>query len=121
VSSALVAGGALLCACAAQPAADRAPVQQPAPSILVSSSPAAGSTVSSPVDELVLRFSGPARLVEVTVNGPEGLMPMMVTAAGETDRYSLPLSGLGPGSYAVNWKATSHGTAHRGSFSFTVK
>ena len=48
-------------------------------------------------------------------------MPMMVTAAGETGRYSLPLSELGPGTYEVNWRATSGGTVHQGSFSFTVK
>ena len=76
--------------------------------------------VSGPVDELKLRFNPPARLDEVTINGPDGLMPMMVTAAGETDHYSLPLAGLGPGSYVVNWKGTSRGTAYRGSFSFTV-
>lgn len=121
VSAALMVGGALYCGCAAQPAANKAAVEQPAPSVLVSSSPAAHSTVSATVDELILRFNPPTRLDEVTVSGPEGLMPMMVTAAGESDRYSLPLLGLGPGAYAVTWRATSHGTTYRGSFSFTVK
>ena len=74
-------GRRVLCGCAAQPAANKAPAQQ-AVSILISSSPAAGSTVSGPVDELMLHFNPPARLIEVTVNGPQGLMPMMVTAAG---------------------------------------
>ena len=110
-----------MCGCTAPADVGRAPVQQAAQSILVSSSPAAGSTVSGPVDELKLHFNPPARLDEVTISVPDGLMPMMVTAAGETDRYSLPLSELGPGLYAVNWKATSRGTAHQGSFSFTVK
>jgi len=114
-------GGALLCGCAAQPAESGQPVPQSASSILVSSAPAPGSTVPGPVDELVLRFNPLARLDEVTVNGPSGLMPMMVTAAGETDHYSLPLPELGPGSYAVQWKATSRGTVHSGTFSFTVK
>ena len=114
-------GGALLCGCAAQPAGGEAPAQQAAASILVRSSPGAGSTVSGPVDELTLHFNPPTRLDEVTVNGPQGLMPMMVTAAGESGQYSLPLPGLGPGAYAVNWKATAQGTAHTGGFSFTVK
>jgi hypothetical protein len=60
-------------------------------------------------------------LDEVTISGPDGLMPMKVTSVGETDRFSLPLSVTERGSYAVNWRATSRGTAHSGSFSFTVK
>ena len=45
---------------------------------------------------------------------------MMVTAVGEVRNYSLPLSGLGPGKYAVNWKAMAKGQNSQGSFSFTV-
>ena len=117
-------GGALLGGCAAQPAAsDATPAQQQSSesSILVSSTPAAGSTVAAPVNELKLRFSPPARLDEVTVTGPDGTMPMMVHAVGETADYSLPLSGLDRGSYSVNWKATAAGRAYRGSFSFTAQ
>lgn len=90
-------------------------------SILAGSDPAPGSTVAAPVNELVLRFNPTARLDEVTVSGPGGLMPMMVTAVGDAPNYSLPLSGLGPGSYTVNWRATAAGKQNRGSFSFTVK
>ena len=85
------------------------------------SRPASGSTVGESVDELVFRFDPPARLDEVTVNGPDGLMPTMVHAVGEITDYSIPLSGLGPGSYTVNWRATSGGRGYRGSYSFTVK
>ena len=101
---------------AEQPAAF--PVGAP---ILTWSRPAAGSTVSAPVNELVFHFSPPARLGEVTVTGPEGAMPMMVTAVGEVEHYSLPLSGLGPGRYTVDWRATLRGVDHRGSFGFEVR
>ena len=110
---------ALLGACAvAPPAAPAAAVQ----SILQSSTPAAGSTVRGPVDSLELRFAPPARLGELTVTGSDGLtMPMMVTAVGEVSRYSIPLSGLGPGTYTVKWQAIAAGTSHQGSFRFTVR
>ena len=117
----LLAGGALLCGCAAQPSGSGGAATHSASSILARSTPAPGSTVSGPVDELILHFDPPARLGEVTVDGPQGLMPMMVTAAGETAHYSLPLPGLGPGSYTVRWKASSRGTPSAGSLSFTVK
>ena len=102
--------------------ATNASTEQPAnASILAASKPAAGSTVAAPVDELVLHFSPPARLEEVTVAGPDGTMPMMVTAVGEVEHYSLPLSGLGPGRYEVAWRASRRGAQHRGSFGFAVE
>lgn len=106
--------------CAAQPVSPATNPQR-AESILVSSKPAAGSTVQGPVDALDLHFNPPARLDEITVNGPDGLMPVKVTAVGEVADYSVPLAGLGPGTYAVNWKATSGGRDYQGSFQFTVK
>lgn len=95
-----------------QPAADR--------SILAWSRPAAGTTVAAPVNELVFHFTPPARLGEVTVTGPEGAMPMMVTAVGEVEHYSLPLSAA-PGAYTVAWRATRQGRDYQGSFGFTVR
>jgi methionine-rich copper-binding protein CopC len=119
---AIVLGGALLSGCAAQTSGTAAAsAQQPQASILASSNPTARATVSAPVSELRLRFSPPARLDEITVSGPEGLMPVKVTAVGEVADYSIPLSGLGPGQYRVNWRATSGGRDYRGSFAFTVK
>ena len=107
---------------ATNPAAGPASTEQPATAtILASSKPAAGSTVSAPVDELVLHFSPPARLLEVTVAGPDGTMPMMVTAVGEVEHYSLPLAGLGPGRYDVAWRASRGNVEHSGSFEFAVK
>lgn len=111
----------LLAACAQGDSPAQSPATTSESSILVSSSPAAGSTVSAPVNELVLNFDPPARLGEVTVTGPEGVMPTMITAVGEVPRYSVPLSGLGPGDYMVRWSATAGGQSHEGSFRFSVK
>ena len=115
----LVAVG-LLPSCAAGP--DKAPAaQSDSASILERSKPRAGSTVAGPVNSLELHFNPPARLDGVTVTGPDGTMPMMVHAVGEVADYSLPLSGLGSGTYTVAWKAFSRGQEARGTFAFTVK
>ncbi len=110
----------LACGCASQPAppAAAAGAEQ---SILVRSNPAAGATVAAPLDKLELWFNPPARLGEVTVSGPEGLMPMMVTAVGEVGYYSLPVSASAPGNYSVSWTALAAGREHRGSFRFTLR
>ena len=75
---AMLAGLGLFGACAPVPASppDAAPGTAPAGvsgSILHSSTPADGSVVRGPVDALVLRFSPPARLGEVTVTGSQSL------------------------------------------------
>lgn len=106
-----------LASCVAQPAATPAATA----SILQSSDPSAGSSVAAPVNVLMLHFNPPARLDEVLVTGPDGVMPMMITAAGEQAHYSIPLPGLGPGSYTVAWRATANARAESGSFAFTVK
>lgn len=46
---------------------------------------------------------------------------MMVHSVGEVADYSIPLPGLGPGSYTVNWRATAQAKAYQGSVPFTVK
>lgn len=48
-------------------------------------------------------------------------MPMMVHAVGEVRDYSIPLPGLGPGHYVVNWKARSNSQDYQGSFPFTAR
>lgn len=108
-----------LTGCATKPAP--APTRAAASSILQSSDPAAGAIVTAPVNALILNFSPPARLGELTVAGPHGTMPMMITAAGEQTRYSVPLPALGPGTYTVTWQAIAGGQESRGSFAFTVK
>lgn len=122
LGAAIAACAAAVGACAAKPITTPEPAaQQASASILASSSPAAGATVQGPVNTLELHFNPPARLDEVTVSGPDGLMPMMVHAVGEVAHYSLPLSGLDAGTYTVNWKASRAGETHQGSFAFTVK
>ena len=116
----VIVAAAIASACAAQ-APDAAQPQHTGRSILASSSPAAGSTVAGTADTLELHFNPPARLDEVALVGPGGTMPMMVHAVGEAAHYSLPLSGVTPGAYTVNWRATAQGSEHRGNFSFTVR
>jgi ketosteroid isomerase-like protein len=89
--------------------------------LLRGSTPANGAVVTGPVNSLELVFSPRARLLEVVVAGPGGVMPMMVTATGENARYSLPVAALGPGAYSIDWRATAAGREDRGTFSFTVK
>ena len=110
----------LLCGCIQTPAVASEGSAVASRSILARSIPTNGATVAGRVNELELWFNPPARLGEVTVTGPNGMMPMMVTAVGEVGYYSLPLSGLGPGKYAVNWKAMAKGRDYQGGFSFTV-
>ncbi len=90
-------------------------------SILVRSNPGAGTTAEAPVNKLELWFDPPARLSEVTVSGPEGLMPMMVSPVGEAAYYSLPISATAAGEYTVAWRASAGGRAHQGSFRFTLR
>ena len=112
-----------LTGCAPQPDAAAVPIAEAgtAGSILAWSKPAAGSTVAGPVNGLVLHFSPPARLDEVTVTGPDGAMPMMVTAVGEVEHYALPLSADAPGGYTVAWRASAKGREYQGSFGFTLR
>lgn len=120
LSMVIVAFGLLL-SCAQQTQSTQRDNVSPARSVLESSAPAAGSSVKGPLNSLALRFNPPARLTEITVTGPDGTMPMMVTAVGEVKDYSLPLPGLGAGNHTVNWKATAAGQSYQGSFEFTVR
>jgi methionine-rich copper-binding protein CopC len=118
----LLAGLALLTVSgctAGSPASPRAQAGEQA--LLASSAPANGSIVAGPVNQLKLRFAVPARLLEVTVEGPEGLMPMMITPASEAVDYSVPLPGLGAGAYRVNWKASVSGATQKGTLTFSVR
>jgi hypothetical protein len=59
--------------------------------------------------------------MEVIVNGPGGAMPVMITPAGETEAYSIPVSDLGTGFNSVRSRATSAGRELSGSYSFKEK
>ena len=110
---AVLAWAALLSGCISSAA--------PPSSILKTSYPANGATIATEVQELKLHFNPPARLLEVTVEGPSGPMPMMITPAGESADYSLPLSGVGPGQYTVSWRATVGDAERSGTLTFRVK
>jgi hypothetical protein len=74
------------------------------------------------VEELRLRFSAPARLMEVTIAGPDGsVMPTMVHAAGELRDFSIPVSASDLGAYKVAWRATAAGAERSGTISFAVR
>jgi len=91
-------------------------------SLLKGSSPADGATLSRSPENLVLTFARPARLQEVTLAGSDGSeMPMMVTSAGEVERFSIPLNGLQPGAYTAKWRAVSGGPSYEGSVRFTIR
>jgi len=111
----------LMVACAEAPTAAPQSSVVAGQSILARSNPTNGSSVAGPVNQIELWFKPPARLGEVTVTGPEGTMPMMVTAVGEVGYYSIPVPGLENGSYTVNWKAMAAGTEYKGDLSFTVR
>ena len=77
--------------------------------------------MEGPVDEIRLRFSKPARLLELTISGPDGDMPMMVESADETHEYSIPLPGLGTGKYEARWRASAAGEESSGRLIFSVR
>jgi methionine-rich copper-binding protein CopC len=113
---------ALLAACApvAQNSSEEA-TEAKGGAMLVRSVPAEGATVRAP-QSLSLTFFEPVRLAEVTITGPSGEMPMMVTAAGEQRSYSIPLPELEPGRHEVRWRALAQGgVSHEGRLNFTVR
>ncbi len=110
----------VLSSCAAQPLSD-SPQQVAETSVLARSAPADGSIVAGPVNRLQLVFTRPVRLLEVTLAGPDGLSPMMITAAAETTEYSVPLPGLEKGYYRASWKASGAGRTYGGAIAFTVR
>lgn len=101
--------------------ADQSVVGSNPAELRVTSIPAAGSTVTGPVNQLVLDFDQPVALAEVLVKGPDGLMPMMIGSAGAQKHFEIPVPGLLAGSYEVSWRASLNGIAKRGNFAFTVK
>jgi methionine-rich copper-binding protein CopC len=102
IAAALAAAG-----CAAllgAPAAD-------AHSVLVSSSPAADTSVAAGPSEAALEFNEPVenRFTELAVLGPDGISHWEAGPASVVDtRVSAPLRPLGPaGSYTIRYRVTS--------------
>jgi methionine-rich copper-binding protein CopC len=122
VASAMLALLAVLAACA--PVAGNRSANgdgADAAELLLRSAPADGASMSTP-QILSLTFEQPVRLAEVTISGPSGEMPMMITAAGLQTAYSIPLPDLEPGPQQVRWRAlTQDGVSHEGRLSFTVR
>ena len=109
-----------LSACAAE--SSKAPNNQTSQAtVLARSTPANGSIVAGPVNNLQLKFARPVRLLEVTLDGPDGLSPMMITAPAETTDYQIPLPGLTGGKYRVNWRASAAGRSYDVVLNFTVR
>ncbi|HVZ51527.1 MAG TPA: copper homeostasis periplasmic binding protein CopC [Pseudolabrys sp.] len=88
-------------------------------------SPAVGSTVATPPQEVVLWFTEqlePA-FSTIEVRGPGGMLVSTGRAqvGGDKTQMHVGLKQLAPGNYKVNWRALSVDT-HRtqGSFSFHV-
>ena len=109
-----------LSACAAE--SSNAPKNQTSQAtVLARSTPANGSSVAGPVNNLQLNYARPVRLLEVTLDGPDGLSPMMITAPAETTDYQIPLPGLTGGKYRVNWRASAVGRSYDGVLNFTVR
>lgn len=115
----------LLTACAQQPPGAVTPTMvEPATgnarALLVSSSPADGSTVTGPVSEVQLHFSRPVRLIELALTAPDGsVMPTMINSAGEQQHYRIPVSVDQPGRHRVDWRVSVSDGAVSGSFAFT--
>ena len=116
-----IALGLALSACLGPRPMEAEPMQTAASLHIVSSSPRSGATVDGPVDELRLRFSKPARLLEVTISGPDGDMPTMVDSAEETYEYSIPLPDFGTGKYEARWRASAAGEESSGRLTFSVR
>jgi methionine-rich copper-binding protein CopC len=106
------------CSATPLPASGRAATSKSSP--LLSSTPANGAIVEADLDNLILRFYRDVRLNEVVLVGPQGTMPMMVTAPMEQRIYSIPFSGLEPGAYQVIWRATAGSDPLSGELRFQV-
>jgi len=94
-------------------------------SLLLESSPAAGSTIAAAPPELTLRFNNRiekhlsrVRLVR------DGVVPrdLPLAPGGAPDRLTAALPAIAPGKYRVEWQVLStDGHVVTGRFSFNVK
>lgn len=93
---------------------------------LVSSSPAAGSEMVRPPEEVRLRFSLPVQLPlsEIVLIGPAGpvQLPPVALATGSGDVLTAPLpTNLAAGTYLVQWRvAGADGHPISGEIRFTI-
>ena len=101
------------------------PAPAPAHSLLLESTPAAGSTVAAAPSTLSLRFNNRLEklLSRLRLSTERGEPVRLATPAadGAADRLSTPLPALAPGAYRVEWQVLSaDGHAVSGRFTFRV-
>ncbi|NRB05893.1 MAG: copper resistance protein CopC [Rhodobacteraceae bacterium] len=91
---------------------------------LETTSPAAGSTVSTAPTEVLMDFKGGIRLTKVTVThaGTDSVDLDLSAFKGFISDYAIPIAGFGPGHYQIDWRGLGDdGHAMKGTFSFTVE
>jgi methionine-rich copper-binding protein CopC len=90
---------------------------------LQGSSPADGAHLSEAPKTLTLNFDEAAQLavVKLVNSGKEIAVPVDKTAKA-SQSFTLPLPGLAPGNYTVQWTAVAAGDGHvtKGSFAFSI-
>jgi methionine-rich copper-binding protein CopC len=90
---------------------------------LVSSSPAANAQLSAAPKTLTLKFNEAAQLavLKLVTEGKEISVPVDKTAA-PSQSFDLPLPGLAPGKYTVQWTAVAADDGHvtKGTFAFSI-
>ncbi len=90
---------------------------------LQSSSPAGNAQLSAAPKSLTLKFSEPAQLAVLRLNGGGRDIPLAVDKAAHSSEYfEIPLPTLAPGRYTVQWTALAADDGHiaKGSFSFSI-
>ena len=96
----------------------------PAHSLLLESSPAAGSVVVASPRELSLRFNNRIEKKLSTIRLLDergGVRPLAMLADGPADRLTATVPSLDPGAWRVEWRVLStDGHVVSGSFSFRV-
>ena len=90
---------------------------------LQSSSPADGAHLSEAPKTLTLKFDEAAQLavVKLASGSKEIAVPVDKTAEA-SQSFTLPLPGLAPGNYTVQWTAVAAKDGHvtKGSFAFSI-
>ena len=86
---------------------------------LSSTSPAADTTVTAPIDAVELTFSGSVQLREVTVTGPDGASAAAGPGAASGGVVSAPVALTMPGTHTVTYAVTADdGHQLEGTFTF---
>jgi copper resistance protein C len=90
---------------------------------LQSSSPAANALLSEAPKTLTLKFNEAAQLAALKLVGEGKEIALPVDkAAPPSQSFNLPLPGLAPGKYTVQWTAVAADDGHvtKGTFAFSI-